>query len=269
MARETSVSPGGAARPPIVLVSPAMAIGSHYYRPLVAEIERHGWNARALPRRGFEPDDARAGRRHDWSYADEIVTIARAVAEARDVDATRPVLLLGHSLGGQLAAGHEFTHTPVDGLVTVGGCLPHHRHYPAGGVHIAAMGAVVVPALTQTFGYLPRPAFGGPGARTLMREWARMAVTGRTPYAADRPIETPSLLISLDGDGLAPTRAVDVFADRLFAAGAVTRWHYADDLVPPDATNDHISWVRTPRLVVERITQWWSGVTVTTPSSTR
>ena len=249
-----------AARAPIVLVSPAMAIGSHYYRPLVAAIESTGWDARALPRRGFEPGDAKASRRHDWSYADEIDDISHAVAQARSEDATRPVLLLGHSLGGQLAAGHQLTQTAVDGLITVGGCLPHHRHYPAGGLHVAAMGAVVVPALTQAFGYLPKPAFGGPGARTLMREWAKMAVTGHTPFATDRPIGTSSLLISLDGDGLAPSRAVDVFAERLFDPEAVTRWHYADDLVPADANNDHITWVRTPRVIVEQVMQWWADV---------
>lgn len=41
---------------PVVLIAPAMAIGSGYYRPLVEELESRGWEARALPRRGFESD---------------------------------------------------------------------------------------------------------------------------------------------------------------------------------------------------------------------
>ena len=244
--------------PPIVLVAPAMAVGSAYYRPLLEAFRARGWEARALTRRGFEPDHPRAGRAHDWSYLDEIDDIARAVAEARREDPARPVVLLGHSLGGQLAAGHELTRAPADGLVTVGGCLPHFRDYPYAGVHIAAMGALVVPALTTLFGYLPRPAFGGPGARTLMRQWARTALTGRPPYPVDAPVGTPSLLVSLDGDDLAPARAVDAFARRLFLPEAVTRWHYRDEDVPAGASIDHISWARTPDVVVDRVTRWWS-----------
>jgi len=245
-------------RAPIVLVAPAMAIGSGYYRPLARAFEDRGWQTRVLTRRGFEPGEVQASRGADWSYQDEIDDIATAVAAARVELPDRPVLLLGHSLGGQLAAGHELTRPPVDGLVTVGGCLPHFRDYPYGGLHIAAMGALVVPVLTTAFGYLPRPAFGGPGARTLMREWALMALTGRPPYPVEGRIATPTLAVSFDGDGLAPRRAVDAFADGLFETGAVTRWHLRAADVPPDGSHDHIAWARSPRPVVERIEGWWS-----------
>lgn len=33
----------------------------------------------------------------------------------------RPVLLPGHSLGGQLVSGHELTRPPTNGVITVGG----------------------------------------------------------------------------------------------------------------------------------------------------
>ncbi|MCW2819630.1 MAG: putative hydrolase, alpha/beta hydrolase family [Marmoricola sp.] len=246
-------------RAPIVLVAPAMAIGSAYYRPLTEALQDRGWEARALPRRGFEPDQPSAGRARDWSYLDEIDDLAAAVAQARAERPDRPVLLLGHSLGGQLAAGHELTRPPVDGLVTVGGCLPHFRDYPYAGLHILAMGALVVPTLTTVFGYLPRPAFGGPGARTLMRQWARMALTGTPPYPVDTRVRTPTLAISLEGDDLAPARAVDAFARRLFEPGSVTRWHYRDADVPDGASNDHVAWVRSPETVVRRIETWWAG----------
>ncbi|WP_245567464.1 alpha/beta fold hydrolase [Nocardia vinacea] len=159
-------------RPPLVLIAPAMAIGSRYYGPLVAEFVARGWEAKALTRRGFETGRPPAGRGLDWSYGDEIDDIAMEVANARADDPDRPVLLLGHSLGGQLAAGHELTRSPGDGLVTVGGALPHHRTYPLSGPHLLAMGTVIVPVLTAIFGYLPKPAFGAPGARTMMREWS-------------------------------------------------------------------------------------------------
>ena len=243
---------------PVVLVAPAMAIGSQYYTRLTAGFERVGWTARALPRRGFEAGAPRASRTHDWSYGDEIGDIADAVAQARSLEPARPVLILGHSLGGQLAVGHQLTCDPADGIITVGACVPHYRHYRFGGVHVAAMGCLAVPALTAACGYLPRPAFGGPGARTLMREWARMARTGRTPFTAVEPIATPSLLISMHDDTLAPKRGVDDLARRFFEPKCVVREHLRPDDVPEGVSNDHIAWARTPSAVVDRTVAWWT-----------
>ncbi|MFI2645749.1 alpha/beta fold hydrolase [Streptomyces sp. NPDC018610] len=243
----------GGTSTPIVLISPAMAIGSGYHRPVVAEFERHGWQARALRRRGLERGEPRASRREDWAYHDEIDDIAQSVAAARAESPARPVLLLGHSLGGQLVAEHELTRPPTDGVSTVAGAIPHHRHYAYGGLHVAAMAVLVVPAMTAVFGPLPKRAFGGPGARTLMREWARMVLSGRPPYAADQPITTPAPVISLGNDTLSPLKAVDDLAHRLFSPTSVTRWHHTGDQVPPGSTNDHIGWVRTPATVVDRI----------------
>ncbi|WP_312870859.1 alpha/beta fold hydrolase [Gordonia asplenii] len=243
---------------PTVLIAPAMAIGSGYYRPLVEEFERRGWQARALRRRGFERDRPRASRDVDWSYADEIADIAAAVSTAR-ASSEGPVILLGHSLGGQLVVGHELTQPPVDGVVTVGGAVPFFRHFAYGGAPLALMAGVVVPVTTSLFGYLPEPAFGAPGARTLMREWARMVLTGRAPFATAAPISTPSLIVSLGDDRMSPAGAVDHLA-ALFDSSSSTRWHYGGDEVPDGASNDHVGWVRTPEVVVAKTITWWQNV---------
>lgn len=159
---------------PIVLVSPAMAVGSGYYRPLV----------------------------------------------------------------------DEFDHPVADGVVSVGGAVPWFRHFAYGGIPIAVLAGVVVPTTTAQPGYLPKPAFGGPGARTFMREWARMVLTGRPPFRVEKPIGTRALIVSLGHDSLSPKRAVDRLA-RLFAPESVTRWHYATDQVAAGESNDHVGWVRT------------------------
>ncbi|GAA4951068.1 alpha/beta fold hydrolase [Actinoplanes utahensis] len=245
---------------PIVLVAPAMGIGSRFYRLLVEAFQARGWTARPLPRRGFEPADAPASRQVDWTYADEIDVIARAVADARAETPARPVILLGHSLGAQLSVAHQINHPAADGLVTVGGCLPYHRHYPLAGLPIMIQAGVIVPVLTGLFGFLPKPAFGGPGARTQMREWARMALTGRTPFPAAEPVRSPSLVVALEGDRLAPETAVERFAAGLFAPESVTTWHYRHTDVPPGASNDHIGWARRPEPVVDRVITWWRTV---------
>ncbi|WP_082748657.1 alpha/beta fold hydrolase [Nocardioides jensenii] len=254
---------------PLVLIAPAMAIGSGYYRPLVQEFEARGWSARALPRRGFEANDRPASRDHDWSYADEIEVIAEAVAAARAEDSDRPVLLLGHSLGGQLVVGHELTCPPADGVVTVGASLPHHRHHPYAGPHLVLMGGLIVPLLTTVFGHLPKPAFGAPGARTLMREWAWMVLTGRTPYPSKDRVATPSLIVTLEDDKMAPAGSIDAFARRLFDTAAVTRWLYEHDDVRPGTSNDHIAWARGGGQVVDRIVSWWGAPGNVSPDGDR
>ncbi|WP_433833053.1 alpha/beta fold hydrolase [Actinoplanes sp. CA-015351] len=251
---------------PIVLVSPAMGIGSRYYQSLAGAFKARGWAARALTRRGFELGAPRASRGQDWSYDDEIEDMAVAVAAARSEVPGRPVIILGHSLGAQIAAGHQLNRVPADGVVTVGGALPYHRDYPWGGLPILLMGSVIVPVLTGVFGYLPAPAFGGPGARTLMREWGRMAVTGKMPFPAAARVRSPSLLISLDGDRLAPEIAVEAFGKRLFAPESVTHWLYRHADVPDGASNHHIYWARSPAPVVDRIVGWWTAQAAVTPA---
>lgn len=260
---------------PLVLISPAMAIGSAYYRPLIEEFEARGWEAKALPRRGFERGLPAASRLHDWNYADEIAELSAGVAQARAAQPERPVLFLGHSLGGQIVAGHELSCPPVDGIITVGAAIPHPSHYPLRGLGIRIMATVVVPVTTTLFGHLPKPFFGAPGARTLMREWSRMVRTGEPPFPADEPIRTPALIVSLEGDSLAPASSVDRFSRRLFHPEAITRWHYLHDEVTEGASNDHITWVRGSAPVAERAVAWWetrqeeagSTSSVTTPGS--
>lgn len=245
-------------RSPLVLIVAAMAVPSGFYRPLVEELESRGWQARALPNRGFERGGRIASRADDWSYDDEIRAIASAVLAARVEDPDRPVILMGHSLGAQLAAGHQLHHPPADGFVTVGASVPHFRSYPYGGVPVLLMG-VMVPVVTRVRGFLPRPFFGAPGARTLMREWARFVRSGRPPFAVTHRITTPTLVVQLQGDTYAVSHSNKIFTDMMVEPGAVTRWVYAKSAAPSGGTTHHVQWVRTPGPVVDRIVDWWAG----------
>lgn len=243
---------------PVVLVSPAMAVPSRFYRPLVDAFEAHGWSARALGRRGFEPDGPVARRGVDWSYADEIDDLAVAVAQARADHPGSPVLLLGHSLGAQLAVGHQLAHPPVDGLVMVGASVPDRRYYPYGGLPMLLY-AGSVPVTARARGFLPKPNFGAPGAATLMREWARFVRTGRPPFAVPHRVATPTYVVHLQGDAYAVSAANKRFIDLFLEPSAVTRTVYTRDDAPAGASTDHVRWVRRPEVVVRRVVTWWES----------
>jgi predicted alpha/beta hydrolase len=241
---------------PIVLVSSAMAVSSRFYAPLVDAFAERGWDAVALPRRGFERELPVAARDVDWSYDDEISDIADAVAKARAEDPTRPVIVLGHSLGAQLGAGHQLHRDPADGFVCVAASVPHAPYFPYAGVPLRILGSLI-PVVARVRGFLPPPFFGGPGAQTMMREWARLVRTGKPPFTVPHRITTPTLSVRLEGDtyAVAPSNArfVELFID----PPALTEWTYRKDAVPEGGSTHHIHWVRTPRPVADRVVAWW------------
>ncbi|MFH7324421.1 alpha/beta fold hydrolase [Aeromicrobium sp. JJY06] len=242
---------------PVVLISPAMAVPSSFYGPLVAAFVERGWTARALPRRGFERDLPRASRRHDWSYADEIADTQAAIDAAREEHPGRPVVLFGHSLGGQLGGAIQIGPRPADGLVLVGVSLPHYRHYPRIGLPLAAM-ALSMPLVGLVRGHVPKPWFGGPGARTLMNEWAHVVRTGRPPYPVQRRMTLPTLAVHLEGDGFSIAAASERFERTLVEPAALTRWEYTRDVVPEGGSTHHVLWAKHPRPVVDQVVRWWT-----------
>jgi predicted alpha/beta hydrolase len=233
-----------------------MAVSARFYLPLVEAFAARGWEAVALPRRGYELGSPVASRGTDWSYDDEITDIADTVTKARAEDPDRPVILLGHSLGAQLGAGHQLHREPADGFVAVGASIPHARYYPLGLRGLAAM----IPVVARVRGFLPRPFFGGPGARTMMSEWARMVRTGRPPFDVPSRITTPTLMVRLEGDTYALPASNDYFADLLLEPSTTTTWDYPKGAVPDGGNTHHIHWARTPDPVVDRIVEWWGEI---------
>lgn len=248
---------------PIVLIAPAMAVPSTFYRPLVAAFEARGWTATTLSRRGFGPDGPPASRRRDWSYGDEIDDVQRAVDAARAEAGDRPVLLFGHSLGGQLSAAVQLGDRSADGLVLVGVSVPHFRHYGLMGLGLGTM-ALTIPFVSRLVGHVPAPWFGAPGARTLMTEWAQMVWRDRLPYPVDAPFSTPTFAVHLEGDTYSVAAAAREFEQRLVAPAALTRWEYAAAASPAGGSTHHVFWVRTPDPVVDRVVAWWDQANAST-----
>ncbi len=233
-----------------------MAVPSRLYVPLVDAFAAHGWDAVALPRRGFEKGQPVASRTHDWGYADEISDIADAVAKARAEDPDRPVIVLGHSLGSQLGAGHQLHQAPADGFVCVAASVPYWRFY---GVQLRAL-AAMIPVVAALRGFLPPPFFGAPGARTLMREWAGFVRTGRAPFAVPHRITTPTLAVRLEGDTYALPASTDRFVETFIEPDALTEWTYPKADVPEGGSTHHVHWVRTPGPVADRVVAWWGSL---------
>jgi predicted alpha/beta hydrolase len=115
----------------------------------------------------------------------------------------------------------------------------------------------------MTLGYFPgkRVGFGGTEARTVMRDWAQVARSGRyRPRGSALNYETalaqlrlPVLAISFEHDNFAPARAMKNLLSKMPAAAAEHRQLLARDT---GKTLDHFNWVKHPEAVVPQIADW-------------
>jgi predicted alpha/beta hydrolase len=236
-----------------VVVLPAMGVPARAYGRLAGELGERGHDATVveLPTSG------------DVGY-DTLVrgSVGDAVSAASDAAGERGVVLVGHSLGGQLALLTAATRNDVTAVVLPAAGTIHWRGFGLGtGLRFLAFSQFAA-VTARLVGEWPgdRFRFGGRQPRRLISDWARIARTGRlAPRGArDRyepdlaSLQLPVLSLTLAGDTYAPRSAADALL-RAVPHADVTRRHLAGD-------HDHLSWLREPAGVVEITTSWLAGV---------
>lgn len=249
---------------PVVLLKPAMGVRATFYQPLFDPFSNAGLRLATADLRGHGTSSIRPGWRSDFGYRHmveldwtcEIDALARRWPEA-------PLVLLGHSLGGQLnllyAAANPYA---VAAVVTCASCSVYWRSYPRG---LAVLIMTQLAALLgKVLGHYPghRLGFAGKEARGVVADWAHQARTGRyrargssTNYEsllAQSPV--PSLIVSLDQDDYAPPSAADHLAGKL-PQDRCTRLHLNHPISKPA----HFRWVNHAPPIVRAIHDWLIG----------
>lgn len=233
----TWTEPPGAARA-VAVISSAAGVPRGYYRGFADWLARRGYAVLSYDYRGIgdslpgHPSAERATMR-DWALLD--MPAALAAAEQRRHGKALPLLLVGHSFGGNcigFARGVE----RADALLMVASQLGEARLYP--GVHrwvTRTFFDAWLPAVVRLAGHAPGWALGGgaqplPGGVAL--EWAAWSRRRGWAYATpelqphDRTgqVGAPVHLWGISDDlTYAPPRAVDALAARY--PQAVTRRH--------------------------------------------
>ncbi len=242
---------------PVALVLPAMGVPARYYRPFAVELGAAGFAVTTLDLRGNGASTPKPSRATRYGYGDLVDDVAAVREAVADRQAGRPLILIGHSLGGQAglidaaAAG-----TAVAGVVLVAVGIPYWRAYP-GRRRFGILGMTQsIGAVSGVLGVWPGWGFGGRQAGRVMTDWARTARRGGYGAGTDAALAamtTPVLAVSVDGDTLVPARVVDYTVGRLGAA-PVERVHYTAADLGADA--DHFTWTRSSGPIVERITRF-------------
>lgn len=202
-----------------VLLAPAMGVPRSFYRPFLEFLAESGLASMALDYRGIGGSRTGSLRGfeaslHDWAELDLEAALARLVEKYPG----RPILWIGHSVGGQLLG--LMREPKITAAAFVASQSGYYRNWDgAGRWAMLALWNVVIPATTALTGRLPMKSIGQGEDVPLgvAREWASW---GKKPdyifsYAKLRPgraFETWSGHLrsyAISDDGYAPERSVD------------------------------------------------------------
>lgn len=166
-----------------VLLLPAMGISAKHYIPLArclntlgAEVYIHEW-------RGLGSSKLRASRNQDWGYRallEDLDTNLEAIKEHSS--SKKPLVIAGHSLGGQLSLLMQARHPDqLAGTVCIASGSPYWKTFPWPLRWFLWWVFISVPILARWVGYFPgqRVGFAGKEARSVMADWARSGLTGQ------------------------------------------------------------------------------------------
>jgi predicted alpha/beta hydrolase len=220
--------PEGVPDAPVVVIWPAMGVPAGYYARFADALRRAGLAVVVAELRGSGTSTPRPSRASRYGYADLVADVGAVQQSLKSRLDGRRRILLGHSLGGQVALLHvALAEDPMaDGLVMVATGLPYWRSYSSVvWRHAIRSFASGVWAVTALLGVWPGWGFGGRQARGVIRDWTHIVHTGRfptingaDPEEAVRAVRIPVLAVSVDGDRHTPHHTLDLMCDKLAAA---------------------------------------------------
>lgn len=207
-----------------VVVHGATAVPQRYYEDWARHLASRGLTVLTYDFRGV-------GRSRSLPLGDDPITMEDWIDDAAiaqrfmaDYDSCVPLVAVGHSFGGQIAASLS---PRVDAIVTVGaqggfvGRFPGVRRHWFGFVMRTA-----IPALVARFGYLPGWAgLGEDLPAGVALQWARWCTAheylfSELPHMREKMArwEGPMLALSFDDDGFAPLGNVKWLHDHFVGA---------------------------------------------------
>lgn len=215
----------------VVLIAPATGAPQRFYAPFARHLAEAGWDVLTWDWRGVADSNHGVSATDPrlsmsaWGRHDLTTAIDWAARRARG----RPLVLVGHSFGGQ-AAGLAANGARLDGIVLVAAQHGWCGHWPwPQRTGLQAFWRVAVPVMVATFGRLPSShiGLGEDLPAGVAREWARWC---RTPaflgdWSGHARLAAPILAFSFHDDRIAPRRAVDALLQQHPGAVSIVHRH--------------------------------------------
>lgn len=227
---------------PLVVVFPAMGVPASYYGRFATSLEEHGFDVHVADLVGN-------------SYGE----LSDHVGAVLDSFAGRRIVVLGHSLGGQVAAVHlARSGAKVDGLVFIAVGIPYWRAYRHSGLGVLGF-TQGINAVSVLLRHWPGWGFGGRQPRGVIRDWAYTGRHGSFPpylHADFASVDVDLLSITVQNDQYTPPGTTGFLVRKLSRArvtkAALTE---ADAGVPLD----HFKWVKAGAAIGPILREWLSS----------
>lgn len=248
----------------LLIFSPAMGVRAAHYSGWAQSLTKHGFTVIINELRGNGLSPVRASRSADFGYAELInEDLHDIVAYAAEHYPALPLILGGHSLGGQVAALYTAKYkAQVAGLLLIAVSSPYYRGFSAPQSNQIRFSSYLFQASAAVLGYFPGKHFGlgRREARTLINDWSKVArhnlfaPKGDTfnYEAALAHIECPILTICFARDVFAPLTAVRQLTQK-FPQEQLTLMHIDE---PELAHVNHFNWVKESSFLAAAIQRW-------------
>ena len=256
----------GAEGAPTILCTAAMGVEAAFYTRFAVSLQALGYEVFTVDNRGLGLSSVEIRRGVDHGFREVVEGDMPAVVQwVRDASRGGPLILLGHSLGGQLNCLYAAAAaTKPDAMVLLTCCSVYWGSFrwPIGwGLWLFGL---LARGVTEVMGYWPGRTFGFGRKEplTLTRDWTHQCRTGRyEPRGASlnyeallRRLEVPILALSFTDDFYAPKAAVEHLLDKMPAAATHHRDLGSDPLRGEGMS--HFSWAKRPDVVSPIIDAW-------------
>lgn len=250
---------------PVFVCLPAMGVSSKQYAHL-AHLLANEFNGIAITTdwRGLGTSSVRAKRGIDFGYKELLEDINHQLDIIQSKYPERPVYLIGHSLGGQLACLYSaWGKVKVSGIILVAACSIYYKGWTGmEGYKILAF-TQFARLLSKVLGYFPgkKVGFGGTESQTVIEDWSYTCRTGRYELKnmdfnfeqALAKVKIPVLAVHIANDQLSPPLAIENLCAKLTSA-AVTKITIGNS--PNTRKLNHFNWVKHPETLLTEIKRW-------------
>lgn len=254
---------------PTLILYPAFGVKATYYTKFAEQLSQKGITIVTADLRGHGLSSVRPNKENNYGFL-AMITDLKAVADyLKKENPISSIYILGHSLGGQaasLAVAKYPSH--FAGLIMVGSPNVYYKNWS--GIHYYRRKILVslLPVFGKLLTWLPKLKIGGYYTTpTQAEEWGYTGKTGNYKVIGDhfdyeavfKKIKLPILAIFIEGDGMAPKKAVTNLSGK-FVHAEVTNKMLTHKMAGRQVS--HINWPRTAIEVVGEMIVEWVGLEV-------
>lgn len=252
-----------------ILLLPALGVKARFYGTFASKLSAQGYPTLVMEQRGHGQSGLRASRQHDWGYAEYLRDdIPTAIDWLQQQTGQEQIILVGHSLGGQMASLYASLNPEIITASIIVACgTPWVKVYDFKTQCQLRLLNTLIPGLHTLLGYYPGEhiGFGGREARRLINDW-RHLLRHNNFHASGLGIDlntaaashTGALLaIGFELDDYAPPAVISALLSK-FPQAQTTQQAITDHELSVPA--DHFKWAKAPEPVVAHIHTWLTSL---------